>query len=124
MNISSLDPILSSRYNKSSTIQELVNQLMVENWNLSHVYESYYKECQPKKCTYTFVTKNDAIYIVTTILGLIGGLVTVLKLLIPQLVKFTPRLIKIIRRCLRLSRVGTGKINRYVTLLSETNRFS
>lgn len=111
MNISSLDSLLSSRYNKSSTIQELVNYSMVENWTLSHVYESYYKECQPTKCTYTSMAKNSAVYIVTTVLGLIGGLVAVLKLLIPRLVKFTPRLIKIIRRCLRLSRRETGKIN-------------
>ncbi len=110
-NVSSLDSSLSSRYNETSTIQELINQLMVEKWNLSSTYEHYYKECQPIKCTYTYVTKNDALYIVTTILSLIGGLVTALKFLVPRLVKFTPRLIKIIRRYLGLSRLETGKID-------------
>jgi hypothetical protein len=112
-NVSSLDSSLSSRYNETSTIQELVNQLMVEKWNLSSTYENYYKECQPIKCTYTYVTKNGVLYIATTILSLIGGLATVLKFVIPQLVKFIPRLIKIIRRYLGFSRLETGKKNRY-----------
>jgi hypothetical protein len=109
-NVSCLDSSLSSRYNETSTIQELVNQLMVEKWNLSSTYENYYKECQPIKCTYSYVTKNDVLYIATTILSLIGGLATVLKFVIPQLVKFIPRLIKIIRRYLGFSRLETGKI--------------
>jgi hypothetical protein len=87
-NVTSLNSSLSSRFFENSTIEELVNQLMVEEWNPSVIYENYYNECQPSQCTYTHQTKNDAIYIVTTLVGLIGGLTTALKLLVPRMVKF------------------------------------
>jgi hypothetical protein len=87
-NVTSLNTSVSSRFFENSTIEELVNQLMVEEWNPSRIYENYYNECQPSQCTYTHQTKNDAIYIVTTLVGLIGGLTTALKLLVPRMVKF------------------------------------
>ena len=109
MNVSALDSSLLSRFEQNSTIESLVDVLMVEEWNLSSVYEDYYKECQPKKCIYTYVGRNDAIYIVTTVIGLIGGLVKVLMLLIPKFVKFSPRILRAIQRYLRSSKLETGK---------------
>jgi len=64
---------------------------MVEEWNSSEKYNSYYDECQPAECIYTDTRKNDIIYIVTTLIGLLGGLVTVLELVVPSLVKFVRR---------------------------------
>ena len=60
----------------------MINRLMVEAWNWSAVYENYYNRCQPVMCTYTVITRNDAIYIVTTMFGLIGGLMNILKIVI------------------------------------------
>jgi hypothetical protein len=94
---------LSSRFFENSTIEELVNQLMVEEWNPSVIYENYYNECQPSQCIYTHQTKNDAIYIITTLVGLIGGLTTALKLIVPRMVIFMTFCI----RKWRLSRVTT-----------------
>ncbi|CAF3502101.1 unnamed protein product, partial [Adineta steineri] len=54
----------------NSTIQELVDQLMVEEWNSSTIYDGYYNECQPSKCSYSYETKNGLIYIITTVIGL------------------------------------------------------
>ncbi|CAF1494356.1 unnamed protein product, partial [Adineta steineri] len=64
------------------------DELMVEEWINSSIYENYYSECQPSGCSYTVTSKNSAIYIVTTLVGLAGGLVTVLKLMVPYWVKF------------------------------------
>ncbi len=88
MNITALDTSLSSRYLENSTIEHLLDQLMVEEWNSSIMYENYFNECEPIECTYTHQTKNNIIYIVTTIIGLIGGLTTALKLIVPRLVEF------------------------------------
>ncbi len=87
MNITALDTSLSSRFLKNSTIEDLLDELMVEEWNPSIMYENYFNECEPIECTYTHQTKNSIIYIVTTIIGLIGGLTTALKLIVPRLVK-------------------------------------
>src|SRR5690349_6147317 len=94
VNITALDPSVSSRYFVNSTIQQLVNSLMVEEWNSSVRYDSYYHECQPAQCIYTHTTRNDIIYIVTTLIGLVGGLMSVLKLIVPPLVKFVRKKIK------------------------------
>jgi hypothetical protein len=88
MNISALDTSLSSRFLENSTIEHLLGELMVEEWNSSIMYENYFNECEPIECTYTHQTKNNIIYIVTTIIGLIGGLTTALKLIVPRLVEF------------------------------------
>jgi hypothetical protein len=55
------------------------------------MYDNYYNACQPAQCIYTHQTKNDIIYIVTTLVGLVGGLITVLKLVVPRLVKLVRR---------------------------------
>jgi hypothetical protein len=90
---SSIDVIALNRssasvYYINSTIQELIDNLMIEQWNPSILYEQYYNECQPTQCRYTFETRNDVIYIVTTLFGIAGGLITVLKFVVPQLINF------------------------------------
>jgi hypothetical protein len=71
----------------NSTIKNLVDNLMIEQWNASQIYENYYNECLPIQCTYTLETNNDMIYIVTTLFGVAGGLTTVLRLILPRLIK-------------------------------------
>jgi hypothetical protein len=88
MNITALDASLSTQYSVNSTIQELVDHLMIEEWNVSTMYETYYNECQPTQCSYTIETRNNIIYIVTTLFGIAGGLTTVLKLVVPRFVTF------------------------------------
>jgi len=88
MNITALNKTLLVKFLENSTSEELGDQLMVEQWNRSIMYASYYNDCQPNECTYTHQTKNSVIYIVTTLFGLTGGLTTALKFLVPRLVKF------------------------------------
>jgi hypothetical protein len=88
MNITALDTTLLVQFLENSTINEVVDQLMVEQWNQSIMYDRYYNECQPAECIYTHQTNNNPIYIVTTLIGLLGGLITVLKLIVPRLVMF------------------------------------
>ena len=85
--ITALDPALTNWYSPTTTIGDIVDQLMVERWNWLAIHAAYYAACQPKECTYTSIDRNDAIYIATTVFGLIGGLVTALKLLVPVLVE-------------------------------------
>ncbi|CAF1486009.1 unnamed protein product [Adineta steineri] len=103
MNISALDRSLLVRFVENSTIQEMVDELMIETWNSSIMYENYYNECQPSECSYTVETKNDAIYIITTLIGLVGGLITVLKLIVP-------RMVKLIAFCIRRHRMRQNAV--------------
>ncbi|CAF1656743.1 unnamed protein product [Adineta ricciae] len=91
MNMTALDSSSKTRYSVKSTIKELLDQLMIEEWNPSWSYENYYNECQPIECTYIHETKNGIVYIITALFGLVGGLITVLKIVVPLLVKFLRR---------------------------------
>jgi hypothetical protein len=93
MYATALNSSLPTQYFIDSTIEELLDNLMVEQWNSSVMYDGYYNECQPAQCTYTHQAKNDIIYIVTTLIGLVGGLITVLKLVVPRMVKLFVRYI-------------------------------
>ncbi|CAF0925957.1 unnamed protein product [Adineta steineri] len=88
MDVTALDSLLPSQYSENSTIEYLLNNLMIEEWNSTQLYDQYYNECQPIECTYTIETRNSVIYIITTIFGIIGGLITVLRCVVPQVVKF------------------------------------
>jgi hypothetical protein len=87
MSFRALNASLPSQYSENTTIEELVNNLMIEQWNASPTYEKYYNACQPTQCTYTLETRNNVIYIVTTLFGIAGGLTKVLILILPRLMK-------------------------------------
>jgi hypothetical protein len=87
VNAKALDKSLPSIYFMNSTIKNLVDNLMIELWNVSSIFENYYNECRPIQCTYNLETKNDIIYIFTTLFGVAGGLTTVLRLILPRLIK-------------------------------------
>ena len=101
-NVTILSATASSRYLPTTTVGDIVDQLMLETWNWTMMYDKYYAECEPSECRYTMKTRNDIIYIVTTLIGLIGGLVTALKLVIPLLVA-------LVRKKRRIMIPDTGK---------------
>jgi hypothetical protein len=54
--------------------------LFVETWQNTSSYSDYFSICAPLTCRYTYSQRNDANYILTTFLGLYGGLIVGLKL--------------------------------------------
>ncbi|CAF1607889.1 unnamed protein product, partial [Didymodactylos carnosus] len=79
-NITLLSLSVNSKYQSNTTIGDIVYQLMVEQWNPNVSYYQYYQQCQPKQCTYTYVQRFVIIYIIATILGLVGGLTTIFRM--------------------------------------------
>jgi hypothetical protein len=78
-NTSALDPSSSSQFNTNSSIGSLVAQMMVENWTRASSHVAFYNKCQPSMCIYSYEGKNDLLIIITTVMGLLGGLILVLK---------------------------------------------
>ena len=87
INLMPLDPSLSKRFTPQTLIGVIIDALMVEEWHWSISHDDYYNVCKPKECSYTVNARKDAISIVTMLLGLIGGLVTALKLIVPRFVQ-------------------------------------
>ena len=87
INIEAMNSTISSRFNANTGIQEIVDALFVEKWLINISYASFYKQCAPAYCSYTFNRRNNLLYIVSTILGLYGGLTTSFRFLIPLIIK-------------------------------------
>ena len=90
-NVSILDATAASNFSATSKLGEILNELMAEKWIWAVNYSGYYAQCRPSECHYTVKRRNDVIYIVTTVIGLVGGLVTALKVMIPLVVKVIRR---------------------------------
>ena len=86
-NVTLLQAEVNVNFTTTSTVGDMLNKLMVDKWIVNTRYENYYAECRPSECRYTVMTRNGAICIVTAIVGLIGGLVTALKLIVPLFVR-------------------------------------
>ncbi|CAF4027509.1 unnamed protein product [Rotaria sordida] len=80
-----------SRFKPNSTVQEIVNELMVEEWLTNISYEKYYAQCAPVQCTYSKLEKQDLINVLTNIISLHGGLTLTLRFIITRIVRFIRR---------------------------------
>jgi hypothetical protein len=78
----------SSQYSANTTLSILLDQLMTEQWNSSISYDNYYAVCQPIQCSYTIQTRNDVTYIISMLIGVVGGTIAILQFIVPRLVKF------------------------------------
>ena len=91
LNATAMNHSIESQYNVTTKVQEIVENLMIEKWNNRTSFELYFKQCNPQTCKYTYNKQADIRYMITIIIGLIGGLTTLLRNIIPPLVKFWRR---------------------------------
>ena len=73
----------SSRFSIDAKVETLMNELFVEQWLTESSFLSYYKQCTPYQCSYTYAQSVNSIDTVTLILGIYGGLAIGLKLISP-----------------------------------------
>jgi hypothetical protein len=88
LNATILNASLSTKFTANSTVREMIDELMVEQWKWNITFAKYYDECEPNQCTYTIGSRNDVLFIVTTVFGLVGGLVTILRIIVPRLIDY------------------------------------
>lgn len=79
--------VAKSRFPPNTSLQLIIDELFIENWSHYADYDVYFRHCLPLNCVYIQIKKFDMLYIVTTIIGLVGGLAVVLRLTCPLLVK-------------------------------------
>jgi hypothetical protein len=85
----------SSRFPPNTSFSLIIQDMMIEQWNLSILFDHYYQRCAPSYCTYTEImhTKN-LIKIIITLISMISGLIFVLRLITPLIIKIILRLLK------------------------------
>lgn len=75
-----------SRFSINTTVAELMDELFVEDWQTSSNYSSYYHQCAPSLCTYTFTQQFNSFYTVSALISIQGGLAIIFKWITPKLV--------------------------------------
>ena len=76
--------------NSYEQIEVLANRLFIQSWNNESSFQSYFNQCHPLTCQYTYESRLSLIYMITIITGLIGGVTVVSRLLAPLIVKLAP----------------------------------
>lgn len=87
INIPPLNLSESSRFDPNTSIGDILDQLMVKAWIRKLIYEQYFASYRPSECFYTISTRNDIIYVVTTLIGLLGGLMKTLEFVVPKMIR-------------------------------------
>ncbi|CAF2868804.1 unnamed protein product [Rotaria sp. Silwood2] len=77
---------VSKRFIPATSIGALVDEMMVEDWSKQIDYSRYFTACHPLSCSYSYTERFNILYIITTIVGLFGGLTVALRFVCPRLV--------------------------------------
>ena len=91
LDITALNSSIRSQFSPIVTINQLLSNLMVDRWIWEDSYVNYYELCKPASCSYKLTVKTPLIVILTTLIGLFGGLVKILQMLVPFVVKSVRR---------------------------------
>nr|ARX11414.1 telomere-associated protein [Philodina roseola] len=110
LELTPLDSSSLQYFDPTTTMGLIIDRLMVERWNWTVIYADYYAICQPKECTYTLMSRNSFLTIITIMIGLTGGLIKGLKLVIPRLIQ----LLRWVLKKWRNSRNSGVNIKEYV----------
>ncbi|CAF1033339.1 unnamed protein product [Adineta steineri] len=69
---------VSSLSSPNETIENILGQLFVEEWKEEKSFEQYYNACAPQFCQFSYSSKFNGVYFVTTLLAVFGGLTKIL----------------------------------------------
>ncbi|CAF1492281.1 unnamed protein product, partial [Rotaria sordida] len=70
-----------SQFNLNSTIESILNNLMIEEYKTNLSYENYFNQCQPLSCSYSYIKTHDVTQTITSLISLYGGLVIITRCL-------------------------------------------
>ena len=71
----------------NETVEFFVESLFIKQWFFNTSYSDYYSQCAPNTCVYSFNRRNNFFIIFITVFSALGGLNTILRVLIPTLLK-------------------------------------
>lgn len=75
------------------TIETLVKNLFIEQWNSTTNYSNYYTQVHPTQCLYSHAKRNQLLHVIIDILGLYGGLTAALYFLVPKMIRLIFKII-------------------------------
>ena len=86
-----LNHSLPSKFSPNEPFEQIINEMMIESYTSSASFETFYNTCRPISCVYSYQQRSNLVYMLTTVIGLFGGLNIVLRWMILGIVKFFHR---------------------------------
>ena len=83
MNITQLN-----RFELETTVSILLLHMLIDQWNLTSFHRAHYEACHPQLCTYILADRKASLTIITTMIGLIEGLMSILQIASYMLTQF------------------------------------
>ncbi|CAF4581372.1 unnamed protein product [Rotaria sp. Silwood2] len=71
----------------NSTVQALLDNFMIDRLNTETMFNSFYAQCDPAYCAYSYTHRFSYLFIVSTIIGAFGALNLILRLIAPYIAK-------------------------------------
>ncbi|CAF4275987.1 unnamed protein product, partial [Adineta steineri] len=89
----------STRFPPNITVSSMFKEMMIEQWNPSMSYRSFFESCAPTYCTYSQrMRKEHFLGVIVTLIGMIGGIIVSLRFVTPYLVKIIIALLKKLKK--------------------------
>jgi hypothetical protein len=86
INIQPLSNSSNKYFSIHSTVQTLLNEIMIDETISDIRFDSYYSQCNPAFCSYSYTHRFDILFIFTTIIGIAGVLSLTIRLIAPLIV--------------------------------------
>ncbi|CAF2763111.1 unnamed protein product [Rotaria sp. Silwood2] len=90
-NFTAMSQFEQSRYKLNSTIETIIDKLMIEEWMIDISYKKYYEQCAPLSCTYFKNEQYGWKFVLIQLIGLLGSLTMVCSFIIENIVNFIRR---------------------------------
>jgi hypothetical protein len=71
----------ATRNSPNESIYSVASQLFVDKWSNYSSFNNYYTACAPRSCTYEYMRRRKLVFLITSIIGMFGGLTTVLTII-------------------------------------------
>ena len=80
------------KFKINTTIETIVYELFLENWTATIDYRTYFQQCAPSTCSYTYEGIQPFLTIVLAIIGLVGGVTKIFRGFVPLAVSLVSKL--------------------------------
>lgn len=91
MNFNATESVLSSKQQNITLYNHLLD-LFIEERSIKMNYSKYFDRCAPSSCTYTITDQSNLSYALTLFISLYGGLIIILRLTAPLIIKVLSKL--------------------------------
>ena len=71
----------------NSTVEDLLDRFLLDQLSIEVDFGRFYRECQPKYCSYSYRRRFDFLYTLTIMVGIFSGLNLVVRFLSPFIAK-------------------------------------